>query len=85
MGRKGEVKLITLNPGHFHAGLVQKYQYEQVDSVVHIFAPAGPELTGHMQRIESYNTRDENPTNWHSILHTSQDYLDQMIQQNSQR
>ena len=81
MGNKGEVKLITLNPGHFHAALVQKYQYDQVDSVVHIFAPDGPELKGHLERIDRYNERNENPTNWNSVLHTSQDYLDQMIQQ----
>jgi ABC-type glycerol-3-phosphate transport system substrate-binding protein len=38
-GAKGEVKLMTLDPGHFHAALVQKTMYEMVDSVVHIYAP----------------------------------------------
>src|ERR1035441_4088910 len=26
-----DVRLITLDPGHFHAGLVQKFMYPQVD------------------------------------------------------
>ena len=29
-GAAGEVKLITLDPGHFHAALVQKVSYPQV-------------------------------------------------------
>jgi len=29
-GAKGEVRLMTLDPGHFHAGLVQKTMYDQV-------------------------------------------------------
>ena len=37
-GAKGEVKLITLDPGHFHAALVQKSMYEQVDSTVYVYA-----------------------------------------------
>ena len=30
-GAKGEVKLMTLDPGHFHAALIQKSMYEQID------------------------------------------------------
>ena len=37
-GAKNEVKLITLDPGHFHAALVQKTLYDQVDPLVHVFA-----------------------------------------------
>lgn len=29
-GAPGEVRLITLDPGHFHAALVQKVSYPQV-------------------------------------------------------
>lgn len=80
-GAQSEVKIMTLNPGHFHAALVQKYQYDQVDSVVHIYAPDGPELKGHLERINSYNQRDDKPTNWDSKIHTSSDYLQKMIQE----
>lgn len=33
-GAPGEVKLITLDPGHFHAALVQKVSYPQVSKGV---------------------------------------------------
>ena len=31
-GEKGEVKLLIINPGHFHAHLVLKSMYHQVPS-----------------------------------------------------
>jgi predicted dehydrogenase len=78
-GAKGEVKLMTLDPGHFHAALVQKTMYEMVDSVVHIYAPEGPERKGHMRLIENYNNRSDNPTSWETEIYTGPDYLDKML------
>ena len=78
-GAEGEVKLITLDPGHFHAALVQKNMYPQIDSVVPVYAPAGDDLQQHLQRIEQYNTRADNPTHWTEEVHTSADFFDQMI------
>ena len=43
-GTAGEVKLLTLDPGHFHAALVQKTMYEQVSPVVHVYAPQGSDV-----------------------------------------
>ena len=60
------VRLITLDPGHFHAALVQKSMYANVDPVVHVYAPQGPDLQLHLGRINTYNTRIENPTKWKS-------------------
>ena len=37
-------RLVTLDPGHFHASLVQKFMYLDVDPVVHVYAPAGEDL-----------------------------------------
>lgn len=38
-GAKNEVRIMTLDPGHFHAALVQKKMYEQVDPTVYVYAP----------------------------------------------
>ncbi len=78
-GEPGEVKLITLAPGHFHAYLVQKDMYEQVDPTVHVYAPEGPEVENHLAMIESYNQREENPTSWNQVVYTGDDYLERMI------
>lgn len=73
------VQLITLDPGHFHAALVQKSDYPEVDSVVHVYAPAGKELQAHLALIEKYNTRVENPTHWKEEVVTGSDYLAQLF------
>ena len=67
-GSAGEVKLMTLDPGHFHAALVQKNMYPQVDPDVYVFAPEGEDVQMHLGRIENYNTRQENPTTWNEIV-----------------
>ena len=36
------VRLITVDPGHFHAALVQKSMYPGVDSNVQVYAPLAP-------------------------------------------
>lgn len=74
-----KVKLMTLDPGHFHAALVQKTMYDRVDSVVHVFAPEGPEVEDFLDKINSYNNREENRTTWRVKTHLGEDYLDQML------
>jgi predicted dehydrogenase len=73
------VKLITLDPGHFHAGLVQKSMIEGVDPEVHVYAPAGPELDRHLAMIKGFNSRAENPTHWETKVHSGPDFLAEML------
>lgn len=73
------IKLITLDPGHFHAALIQKTMYDDVDSVVHIYAPSGPDLKMHQTRIDAYNKRAENPTRWNTQLYSHDDYMEKML------
>lgn len=73
------VKLITLDPGHFHAALVQKSMYPDVDPMVHIYAPAGPDLQLHLDRLQSYNTRKENPTSWQQKVYRGNDFMEKML------
>ncbi len=73
------IQFITLDPGHFHAALVQNKTYDNVESVVNVYAPAGQDLQDHLKRIESYNTRAKNPTNWIEKVYQGNDYLEKMI------
>lgn len=73
------VRLITIDPGHFHAALVQKYMYDDVDSVVHVYAPDGPDVQMHLSRIEGYNSRNENPTNWSEQVYLGGDFFEKML------
>jgi predicted dehydrogenase len=78
-GGKGEVKIITLDPGHFHAALVQKTMYDQIDSNVYVYAPESEDVKQHLNRINGYNTRAENPTHWNQVVYTGADYFEKMI------
>lgn len=78
-GAPGEVKLITLDPGHFHAALVQKVSYPQVSKDVYVYAPTGFDVNEHLKRIEGFNTRAENPTAWNEVVYTGDDYLEKML------
>lgn len=73
------VKLITLDPGHFHAALVQKSMYPGIDSIVNVYAPAGPELQEQLNFIDQYNTRKDNPTHWVEKVYTGKDFLEKMV------
>ena len=74
-----EVRLLTLDPGHFHASLVQKASYPQVNPTVHVYAPAGPDVQLHLKRVEGFNTRAENPTKWNEVVYTGDDFLQRMV------
>ena len=76
-----EVKLITLDPGHFHAALVQKTMYPGVDSVVQVYAPGGADLQLHLDKINGYNNRAENPTTWKEEVYAGNDFLEKMLEQ----
>ncbi|PZX55452.1 putative dehydrogenase [Algoriphagus ratkowskyi] len=73
------ITIMSLDPGHFHAGLIHKSMYPQVDSTVYVFAPEGAELKDYMTRLSGYNQREEVPTAWNLQVSTGDDYLEKMI------
>lgn len=73
------ITLVTLDPGHFHAALVQKTMYPGVDSNVYVYAPEGPDLQLHLDRINAYNTRTDQPTHWNEQVYTGADFFQKMI------
>jgi predicted dehydrogenase len=77
--KRMKVQLITVDPGHFHAALVQKTMYSTVDSTVYVYAPDGPDVKMHLDRINTYNTRKENPTHWNEVVYKGNDFFDKML------
>ncbi len=75
------VRLITLDPGHFHAALIQKEAYPGVDPTVHVYAPLGPDLLGHLGRVSAFNRRAERPTAWRLEIHAGPDFLERMLRE----
>lgn len=75
------VRFMTLDPGHFHAALVQREMYPAASNVVNVYAPLGPDLIGHLNRISAFNNRAASPTTWQLELHTGPDYLERMLKE----
>jgi predicted dehydrogenase len=74
-------RLIVLDPGHFHASLVQKEMYPWLAKQVSVYAPLGPDVLDYLQRITLFNSRHEYPTAWEIELHTGSDFFERMLRE----
>jgi predicted dehydrogenase len=74
-----DVRLLTIDPGHFHAALVQKEMYPGVARRAHIYAPLGPDLLAHLGRVAAFNARPAAPTAWELEVHAGPDFLDRAL------
>jgi predicted dehydrogenase len=70
-----------VDPGHFHAALVQKDMYPWLDKRVWVYAPLGPDVLDYLNRIALFNMRKENPTAWEVELHTGPDFFERMLRE----
>ncbi|MCX6612532.1 MAG: oxidoreductase, partial [Acidobacteria bacterium] len=73
--------LITLDPAHFHAALVQKEMYAAVSPKVSVYAPLGLDLTEHLTRVARFNQRADSPTTWELEIHAGPDSLARMLRE----
>jgi len=76
-----QARLIVLDPGHFHASLVQKEMYPWLAKQASVYAPLGPDVLDYLQRITLFNSRQENPTAWEIELHTGPDFFERMLRE----
>jgi predicted dehydrogenase len=74
-----QVKLVILDPAHFHAALIQKETYPWVSNKVSVYAPLGAELLDYLNRVALFNARPEKPTNWELEVHTAPDFMNRML------
>ena len=76
-----DVRLMTVDPGHFHAALVQKEMYPGVAKRVDVYAPLGRDLVEHLNRVAAFNRRAEQPTAWELEVHTGPDFFERMLRE----
>lgn len=70
------LSIIVVAPGHFHASLLQKNALPGVSDTVRVYAQSGSELEAYKSTIDSYNTREDNPTSWVLDIYEGDDFLD---------
>ncbi|MDP6342322.1 MAG: putative oxidoreductase C-terminal domain-containing protein [Alphaproteobacteria bacterium] len=71
--------LLVFDPGHFHAALLLSRRNSRVDRTVHLYAPPGPDVEKFIALIESFNERQEAPTDWRLDHHIGPDALAALI------
>jgi hypothetical protein len=74
-------RLILIDPGHFHAALVQKEMYEGLSPRAHVYAQLGPELIDYLGRIARFNAQAEMPTAWQLRVEAAPDFLARLAQE----
>ena len=74
-------RLIVVDPGHFHAALVQKEMYPWLSRQVSVYAPLGPDVLDYLNRIAQFNTRHEHPTSWEIELRSGPDFFERMLRE----
>jgi hypothetical protein len=76
-----ETRLMVLDPGHFHAALMQNEMYLGISRKVLVYAPLGPEVLDYLNRVALFNSRGQNPTAWEIDLHTGPDFQQRMLRE----
>lgn len=56
-----DLRLLTLDPAHFHAALVQKEMYDGVSPSASVYAPLSQDLVDHLARVSRFNSRPTCP------------------------
>ena len=74
-------RIVTFDPGHFHAALVHRESYPDVDDRVHVYAALGWDLAEHLKRVGRFNDRAASPTHWQLEIHTGPDSLARMVKE----
>jgi predicted dehydrogenase len=73
---RSAIRIVTLDPGHFHAALPHRESYPDVATRVNVYAPLGTDLIEHLKRMARFNLRPEKPTDWRLEVHTGPDFLE---------
>ncbi|WP_436487681.1 putative oxidoreductase C-terminal domain-containing protein [Chitinophaga sp. ARDCPP14] len=73
------MQLIALDPGHFHASLVHQQMYPEIDDVIRVYAPDGPEVKQYLHRIAAFNEQYSPAVRWRTEVYAGSDYLQKML------
>lgn len=76
-----DLTLVTLDPGHFHAALFQREMLPGIAPDTFIYAPLGPDLTAHLNRVGQFNLRQDQPTGWRLHIYTGSDFQERMLRE----
>jgi predicted dehydrogenase len=75
------IRVIVLDPGHFHAALSLRESHPCLEDDVDVYAPEGPGLEAFCAMVETFNRREVNPTRWRVHRHVSTQPLESLLEE----
>ena len=78
-----DIRLVIVDPGHFHAALIQRDMYPGISPQVAVYAPLGPEVLDYLHRVSLFNTRVDQPTAWQLDVHTGPGFFNRMLEEHA--
>jgi predicted dehydrogenase len=79
MRSSSPIQLVIVDPGHFHAALIQREMFPGVSPRVSVYAPLTPELVDYLALVARFNARSENPTAWELDIRASPGSFERML------
>jgi hypothetical protein len=80
-GEPRRLRLLVVNPGHFHAAQLQSTMLPGIAEEVRVYAPLGPDLTAYLNSVARYNNRTEDPTRWRYQIYAGPDYRERLLRE----
>ena len=69
------------DPGHFHAALTLRSENPRVAADAHLYARSGPVRENCLRLVDTFNSRDVDPTRWRVQGHEVNDPLSRLIEE----
>jgi predicted dehydrogenase len=70
-----QIHLVVIDPGHFHAALLQGDMHPGLSPLAQVYAPFGSDLLDYLTRVERFNRRADRPTSWRFEIHAGPGFL----------
>ena len=74
-----DIRIMTYDPGHFHAALLMKEMIPGVCNETWVYAPLGPDLSAHLNRVARFNLRKDRPTSWKVRVYAGEKAFETML------
>jgi predicted dehydrogenase len=75
--------LIVINPGHFHAALTLREMHPALSKDVYVYAEEGSDLKSFINLVNSFNSREKNPTSWDLHVYAGKDFLERAVEESA--
>jgi predicted dehydrogenase len=72
---------MTLEPGHFHAALVQKTMVPGVHPRIYVYGSLSQELIRHLNWLRQFNSRRQDPTSWQLDVRTGDNWRERAFRE----